>query len=166
MFRGSKPVPVESFDMGHGSMNLLMPLISAAMNDMPAIGNRLAYVYFLTTLRGDVLVTLIYNSELGESWMAEAKILHESFTSALAKWRLDGDGSGSNNKTYSTGLTAPTLTDIPTVQIVGRAKKQRLLMPEGGTGMVTEQFQVGERSLLYRQQEESFTQVKKKEKVT
>ena len=153
-------------------MNVLMPLISAAMNDMPAIGNRLAYVYFLTTLRGDVLVTLIYNSELGESWTAEAKVLHESFTSALAKWR-DGEGGGSSNNAPSTEFSAPaptpapnpTPTPTPTVQIVGRAKKQRLLMPEGGTGMVTEQFEVGGRSLLYRQQEESFTQVTQKTKM-
>jgi tRNA (uracil-5-)-methyltransferase len=147
MFRDHKPVEVTKFDFGSRVMNVLMPLINKGINSSQKLGARLGYVYFLTTLKGDVMVTLIYTAVLDEEWTAEATALHTVLRDAAVAAQV---GSGDSD--------ARTCDRI-TVQIVGRAKKQRLLIPDGkATGIVTEKFEVGGRALLYKQQEESFTQ--------
>jgi tRNA (uracil-5-)-methyltransferase len=144
MFRDQKAVEVTKFDFGSRVMNVLMPLINQAINDSQKLGTRLGYVYFLTTLRGDVMITFIYTAQLDDQWTAEATELHQVLKNAAVAADRSSAPSGQQEEI--------------TVQIIGRAKKQRLLIPEGATGIVTEKFDVGGRSLLYKQQEESFTQ--------
>ena len=123
------------FPMGSARMNELMPLLLAKCKAVPCLRTSLGFVTFLTTLSGECLITLMYNRQLGEDWVAAA--------TAMAG-ELSREGA---------------LKD--TVKLVGRARKQRFCVPADSDGRITESgIAVHGKALTYFQQDEAFTQVR------
>lgn len=60
-------------------INALMPKLLACLKAEPLLIERLFQVEFLSTLRGDFLVTLIYHKTLDDDWLAVAEPLQERF---------------------------------------------------------------------------------------
>lgn len=71
-------IRMDSYAVASRAINALMPRLLDAIRDKPVLRRRLFQVDFLTTLSGEVLVTLIYHRPLEEDWEAEARGLEET----------------------------------------------------------------------------------------
>lgn len=71
---GTKTDPIEivDFPIADEAICNLIPKLAAAINATPILKNRLFQIEYLSTLSGDMLVTLIYRYQLGEEWIAAA----------------------------------------------------------------------------------------------
>lgn len=116
-----RPYAIHEFPVGSALMNQLMPPLLAAINADELLRHKLYQVDFLTTQRGEALVTLIYHKQLTDEWVATAKTLKQQL-------RID---------------------------IIGRSRKQRLLVERDH---VIERMHVSGRDYFYQQVEASFTQ--------
>lgn len=65
------PILLEDFPIASEAINALMPKLKAAWQD-PVIGHKLFQVEFLSTLSGDMLVTLCYHRPLDQAWVEAA----------------------------------------------------------------------------------------------
>ena len=74
MFNAGDKMPQEvtSYPMGSERLNEMMPTLLAAINGSAVLRNRVNDVRFLTTLKGDALVTITYNRPIDDEWAAEA----------------------------------------------------------------------------------------------
>lgn len=70
---------VDQFPIASERINELMPKLIEALKGEPLLITRLYQVEFLSTLRGDTLVTLIYHRPLDAAWEAVAKPLESLF---------------------------------------------------------------------------------------
>jgi len=70
-----KPAPIDEFPIGSKVMVELMPGLLEAINHSQTLRQRLYGCEFLTTLSGEVLVTLIYHRPLDDAWHQEAQQL-------------------------------------------------------------------------------------------
>lgn len=61
------------------SIKELMPRLLEKLNQTPELKYRLFGIEFLSTLSGEMLVTLIYHRALGEEWLELAKALEKDF---------------------------------------------------------------------------------------
>ena len=77
MFEGDKhtPVLIEQFPIASLRINELMPRLKAAWQASEVLSHKLFQVEFLTTLKGDALITLCYHRPLDEAWQAAAEPL-------------------------------------------------------------------------------------------
>lgn len=66
------PVRIDNFDIGSAAMCQLMPALRERLLDNELLSKRLFQVDFLSTLSGDMLVTLIYHRRLEDDWQAAA----------------------------------------------------------------------------------------------
>lgn len=82
---------------------------------------RLFQVDFLSTLSGEVIISLLYHKPLDEAWTEEAKKLKQHFG----------------------------------IHIIGRSRKTKIILDQD---YAIEQMPVGDRELIYKQVENSFTQ--------
>ncbi|ROS00080.1 tRNA (uracil-5-)-methyltransferase [Sinobacterium caligoides] len=73
------PVRVDSFPIAGAAINKLMPQLIAKLKTTPLLRHRLFQVEFLSTLAGDMLVTLIYHRQLDEEWVDAATELKREF---------------------------------------------------------------------------------------
>lgn len=75
--RGSNNAPIEITDFPIASEAIveLMPKLLAEINQHKELSHRLFQVEYLSTLSGEMLVTLIYHRKLGEPWIAAAREL-------------------------------------------------------------------------------------------
>jgi tRNA (uracil-5-)-methyltransferase len=73
-----KPYLVDEFPIGSELINLLMPRLQLIINDDAALRERLFQIEFLTTLSGEVLVTLVYHKPLKDDWHLAAQKLHQA----------------------------------------------------------------------------------------
>lgn len=82
MYRpGSKDLYcLESFAPAAPLIVNLMPKILTRLNQVPELKNRLFSIEFLSTLSGEMLVTLIYHRRLTEDWTAAAKQLERELS--------------------------------------------------------------------------------------
>ncbi len=69
---------VEQFPIASVAIQALMPRLREAILGWKALSHRLFEVGFLSTLHGDMLVTLIYHKKLDEEWLEHAKKLAEA----------------------------------------------------------------------------------------
>lgn len=76
-------IRLEQFPTASRRINQLMPQLLDAVHAEPILRERLYQVEFLTTLRGDDLLTLIYHRKLDEAWDAVAKPLAAQLNSAI-----------------------------------------------------------------------------------
>ncbi|WP_163933752.1 tRNA (uridine(54)-C5)-methyltransferase TrmA [Paraferrimonas sp. SM1919] len=58
-------------------INQVMPALIAAIKDKPTLRFKLFQVDFLSTLSGEILVSMLYHRQLDEQWLTEAKELKE-----------------------------------------------------------------------------------------
>ncbi len=81
MFRSDAPktpVVITDFPIAATSIRELMPRLLAALAPQPTLRRKLFQIEFLSTLSGDMLVTLIYHRPLDDDWQASAEQLSES----------------------------------------------------------------------------------------
>ena len=117
---------VDQFPAASRLINDLMPLLVEALKPVKALRHKLFQVDFLSTLSGEILVSMLYHRQLDEEWVTEAKAL---------KQRLNDEGFNLN--------------------FIGRARKQKIVLDQD---FVIEKLQVNDRTLTYKQVENSFTQ--------
>ena len=70
-----RPYIIDSFPIGGPLINKLMTPLLEAINAEPVLSQRLFTTEFLTTLSGEVLVTLIYHRPVDEVWQQAARQL-------------------------------------------------------------------------------------------
>ena len=66
------PILLEDFPIASVAINALMPKLKAEWQD-PVIGHKLFQVEFLSTLSGEMLVTLCYHRPLDDAWLDAAR---------------------------------------------------------------------------------------------
>ena len=72
---GASLIRIEDFPSAHLSINAMMPRLLETIAAHPILKSRLFQVEFLTTLSGDMLITLIYHTKLEAEWRAQAEAL-------------------------------------------------------------------------------------------
>ncbi len=92
---------VDQFPAASRLINDLMPLLIEAMKDNDTLRRKLFQVDFLSTLSGEILVSLLYHRQLDEEWITEAKKL---------KQRLQNEGFNLN--------------------LIGRARKMKIVLDQ------------------------------------
>lgn len=92
---------VDQFPVASRIINDLMPLLIEAIKDKPVLRHKLFQVDFLSTLSGEVLVSLLYHKKLDEEWTELAKAL---------KQRLNDEGFNLN--------------------LIGRARKMKIVLDQ------------------------------------
>ena len=70
-----RPYIIDSFPIGGPLINKLMTPLIDAINAVPILSRKLFCAEFLTTLSGEVLVTLIYHRPVDEEWQETARQL-------------------------------------------------------------------------------------------
>lgn len=95
--RGQPPSFVESFPSASAVINQVMPRLRDILRRTPVLRHKLFQVEFLSTLKGELLITLIYHKPLDEEWAEQAKQLEEQLEvyvlgrSRKQKWVLSRD---------------------------------------------------------------------------
>ncbi|ENX3947453.1 tRNA (uridine(54)-C5)-methyltransferase TrmA [Photobacterium damselae] len=117
---------VDQFPAASCLINDLMPLLIEAVKPHRSLRHKLFQVDFLSTLSGEILVSMLYHRQLDEEWETLAKAL---------KQQLNDEGFKLN--------------------IIGRARKQKKVLDQE---FVIEKLNVFDRTLTYKQVENSFTQ--------
>lgn len=69
------PIRVDDFPIASESICALMPRLLHSLKGSPSLRQRLFQVEFLSTLSGDMLVTLLYHRKLDDTWRAAAESL-------------------------------------------------------------------------------------------
>lgn len=116
---------VDEFPVACELINQLMKALLAEIKHIPLLRNRLFQVDFLATLSGEALISLLYHKPLDDEWEQATLVLKEKLT-----------------------LIAP-------VNIIGRARKQKVILEKD---FVTEVLTVDGQDYIYQQVENSFTQ--------
>jgi len=116
---------VDDFPVASLLINKAMKALLNAIKDNKALRFKLFQVDFLSTLSGELLISMLYHKQLEENWQLEAEKLK-----AL-------------------------LSDIAPVDIIGRAKKQKIIVDKD---YVMESLNVDGKTFVYQQVENSFTQ--------
>ncbi|ANF81690.1 tRNA (uridine(54)-C5)-methyltransferase TrmA [Acinetobacter sp. NCu2D-2] len=78
-----KVIRIDEFPVADKSINDLMPKLLTAFKADPILGSRLFEVHFLATLKGEMLVSLIYHRKLDETWEPAAKKLADELNIKL-----------------------------------------------------------------------------------
>lgn len=68
-------VRIDEFPIADQSINILMPILLAELKSNEILSKRLFEVHFLATLKGEMLVSLVYRAALSEEWKILAKQL-------------------------------------------------------------------------------------------
>ena len=118
-------IRTEQFMPASKLINEVMQALMAELRPNKELRFKLFQVDFLSTMSGEILVSLLYHKKLDDVWTAEANALRERLRS---KFKID---------------------------IVGRARKQKIDLIRD---FVIEKLPVKERTLIYKQVENSFTQ--------
>ena len=70
---GASLIRCDQFPAASESINALMPKLIEAASNHPELKNRWYAVEFLSTLSGEMLVTMIYHKKLNEAWQQAAQ---------------------------------------------------------------------------------------------
>ncbi len=116
---------VDDFPVASQLINKAMKALLIAIKDQRELRYKLFQVDFLSTLSGELLISMLYHKPLEENWQVEAEKLKAH------------------------------LSTIAPVDIIGRAKKQKIIVNKD---FVMETLQVGQKTFIYQQIENSFTQ--------
>ena len=147
--KGSRiPIKVTKYPMGSDLLQQLLDPIQQGLEATPILHTRINDIRFLTTLVGDILITITYNRPL----------LHDNHTNSDDTDNATASETAENNpwsRAVQTELIAPIvqaktlLGPNNTITIVGRSKKVKLIVTGGknqemNTGnQETEEVQVG-----------------------
>ena len=69
------PIEVPQFPMGSEKINELMPALLAEIEASETLRRKLFQVNFLTTLKGEAMISMLYHRRLTEEWEAEAEAM-------------------------------------------------------------------------------------------
>ena len=69
------PVEVPSFPMGSEKINELMPKLLAEIEASETLRKKLFQVNFLTTVKGEAMISMLYHRRLTEEWELEAELM-------------------------------------------------------------------------------------------
>jgi tRNA (uracil-5-)-methyltransferase len=69
------PVEVPQFPMGSEKINELMPALLAEIQASETLRKKLFQVNFLTTVKGEAMISMLYHRRLNEEWEAEAETM-------------------------------------------------------------------------------------------
>ncbi|MFW2076965.1 tRNA (uridine(54)-C5)-methyltransferase TrmA [Acinetobacter sp. ULE_I010] len=72
-----KVIRIDEFPIADQNINTLMPILLTELKSNEVLAKRLFEVHFLATLKGEILVTLVYRAPLNEAWETSAKQLAE-----------------------------------------------------------------------------------------
>lgn len=72
-------IRIDEFPIADQAINQLMPKLLAALKANPLLSKRLFEVHFLCSLKGEMLVTIIYHRQLDADWEIAAKQLALDF---------------------------------------------------------------------------------------
>ena len=78
-----RPYRIDNFPIASKLINQLMPALLSEINASPVLSKRLFSVEFLSSLSGEVLITLIYHKPLNEQWRTEAKTLSAKLSTGI-----------------------------------------------------------------------------------
>lgn len=76
-------IRIDEFPIADQAINQLMPKLLSALKANPLLSKRLFEVHFLCSLKGEMLVTIIYHRQLDADWEAAAKQLAIDFNIKL-----------------------------------------------------------------------------------
>ena len=76
-------IRIDNFPIADLHINQLMPVLLAELKNNAVLSKRLFEVHFLATLKGEMLVSLIYRCPLDEQWQVLAKQLAEKLNIKL-----------------------------------------------------------------------------------
>ncbi|MDX2368076.1 MAG: tRNA (uridine(54)-C5)-methyltransferase TrmA [Colwellia sp.] len=116
---------VDDFPVASLLINQAMKALLTLIKDEKELRYKLFQVDFLSTLSGELLISMLYHKPLEPTWENSARALKEA------------------------------LSSIAPVDIIGRAKKQKIILDKD---YVMESLQVGDNTFIYQQVENSFTQ--------
>ena len=120
-----KKFRVDSFPVASKLINQAMIALIAAIRNNEILRRKLFQVDFLSTLSGEILISLLYHKPLDEIWEHQARELKDN------------------------------LSAVAPVDIIGRAKKQKMILDKD---FVMESLNVEDKTYIYQQVENSFTQ--------
>tara|TARA_R110002049_G_scaffold83933_12_gene213629 strand:- start:4986 stop:6095 length:1110 start_codon:yes stop_codon:yes gene_type:complete len=120
------PVVITDFPIADPCIQAAMPVLHAVVNASDLLRRKLFQVEFLAGLSGELLVTLIYHRKLDADWEAAVQ-----------------------------ALIGELLPIAPTLSIIGRSRKQKLVI---GRDYIQEVLPLGVRKFRYRQYEQAFSQ--------
>ena len=72
------PVIIHDFPIAHPQINDCMQKVRAAVVESDTLRQRLFQIEFLSSLKGEILVSLIYHKKLDEQWLSEAQALESA----------------------------------------------------------------------------------------
>lgn len=78
-----QPIKVTHFPIAAEPIQRLMPLLREALAVTPRLRQKLFQVEFLSTLSGDMLVSLVYHRKLDEQWQVAAERLSQQLDLAI-----------------------------------------------------------------------------------
>ena len=116
---------VDDFPVASNLINQAMKALLIAIKEIKELRYKLFQVDFLSTLSGELLISMLYHKPLEPTWESSALALKEA------------------------------LSTIAPVDIIGRAKKQKIILDKD---YVMELLTVGKQQFIYQQVENSFTQ--------
>ena len=119
---------VDEFPVASILINQAMKALREQIINKPILRHRLFQVDFLSTLSGELLISLLYHKQLNDEWQQHALQLCEQLKQTLA---------------------------IENVDIIGRARKQKIIL---GKDFIYEKLNIADKSFTYQQVENSFTQ--------
>ncbi|MGE8559746.1 MAG: tRNA (uridine(54)-C5)-methyltransferase TrmA [Acinetobacter sp.] len=76
-------IRIDEFPIADSSINQLMPVLLQELKSNPVLSKRLFEVHFLATLKGEMLVSMIYRCPLDAEWESLAKQLAEKLNIKL-----------------------------------------------------------------------------------
>ena len=76
-------IRIDEFPIADKSINQLMPILLQELKSNPVLSKRLFEVHFLATLKGEILVSMIYRCPLDTEWESLAKQLAEKLNIKL-----------------------------------------------------------------------------------
>lgn len=118
-------IRVDQFPPAGLLINNVMADLVELLKPNDKLRRKLFQIDYLSTLSGEVLVSLLYHKQLDDEWIALAKELKHTLTK---KYKID---------------------------IVGRARKQKVVLDRD---FVVEHLTVDDKTYIYKQVENSFTQ--------
>jgi len=72
-----EPIRIESFPQASESINALMQPLLDGVKASTILRHKLFQMDFLSSQRGEILVSLLYHKQLGDDWLAEAEQLRQ-----------------------------------------------------------------------------------------
>ena len=89
-----RPIAIEAFPIASDDIRTLMPTLKTQLRESVPLRKKLFQVEFLSSLTGDILVSLIYHRKLDDDWEREARHLASHLNNGSDKLSIIGRSRG------------------------------------------------------------------------